>query len=158
MASSTKRALLFLAHATVIVLGSAVVGVSPAWSVSHQPGLAHGVSGDAHPNVVSAVGIYDYFDGNVIVEGGAAATITINANGTWTLMYSSITDAGVWVQQGRALALTVTSGEDGSAGCLLLGTVQRRGINSATNQGPINCSNPFGKTGTWYATVPPHVR
>ncbi|HVC70025.1 MAG TPA: hypothetical protein VNC61_07135 [Acidimicrobiales bacterium] len=104
------------------------------------------------------VGLYNYTDGGIITEGGAATTIAINANGTFNLLYASITDNGVWVSQGKAIALTVTSGEDGSAGCLLLGTLVRKGINSATTQGPINCMAEFGKSGTWYASVPHHVR
>ncbi len=104
------------------------------------------------------MGIYDYTDGNIITEGGAATTLTINANGTFALTYASITDNGVWVQDAKTVALTVTAGEDGSAGCLLLGTVKRKGINSASAPGPIDCMVPFGKSGTWYAAVPRHVR
>jgi hypothetical protein len=147
MLFSGKRVGLFVGSAAVVTLGIGLIGTGPAGAVSH-----------ARTSTPSAVGLYNYTDGGVITEGGAAATITINANGTFTLLYASITDSGQWLQQGKTIALTVTSGEDGSGGCLLLGTIERKGINSATKQGPIDCEGQFGKTGTWYATVPRHVR
>jgi hypothetical protein len=144
MKISGTRVGLFFGSAAVVLLG---VGVSPA-----------GALGQARASTPGAAGIYNYTDGDVITEGGAAATITINANGTFSLIYASITDNGQWLQTGKTIALTVTSGEDGSSGCLLLGTVERKGINSAAKPGAIDCQQQFGKTGTWYATVPPHVR
>ena len=147
MVISGRRVGLFFASAAVVLLGIGLVGVGSAGAVSH-----------ARASTPTAVGLYNYTDGGVIIEGGAAATITINANGTFTLLYTSITDSGQWLQQGKTIALTVTSGEDGSGGCLLLGTIVRKGINSASKQGPIDCEAQFGKTGTWYATVPRHVR
>jgi hypothetical protein len=147
MKFSGRRAGLFLGSAAMVLLGVGLIGVGPAVAVSHT-----------RASTPTAVGLYNYNDGGVITEGGAAATITINANGTFTLLYASITDTGQWVQEGKTIALTVTSGEDGSGGCLLLGTIERKGINSAAKQGPIDCEGQFGKTGTWYATVPRHVR
>jgi hypothetical protein len=124
-----------------------------------QPSAAiRGLAAGPHSSTPNAVGLYNYFDGNIITEGGQPTTLTINANGTFTLLYSSLTDTGVWVQQGKTIALTVTSGEDGSAGCLLLGTVERKGLSSATKQGVIDCMVPFGKSGSWYAPIPRHVR
>jgi hypothetical protein len=146
MNTSAKWMGLFSASAAaVVLLGLGVVGVVPA-----------GAAG--HPATASAPGVYTYNDGGVITEGGAATTLTINANGTFTLIYASITDTGVWLQNGKTIALTVTSGEDGSAGCLLLGTIKSRGINSEAKPGPIDCQSEFGKTGTWYAVIPHHVR
>ena len=135
---------LVLAGVAVAILGSGVIAAAPAMATTS--------------NAPSAPGVYNYFDGNMITEGGAPTTLTINANGSFTILYAAITDSGVWIQQGRTLALTVTSGEDGSAGCLLLGTVLRKGISSATSPGVIDCMVPFGKSGTWYAHVPHHVR
>jgi hypothetical protein len=147
MKISGRRVGLFFGSAAVVLLGVGLIDAGPAVAVSH-----------GRASTPSAVGLYNYNDGSIITEGGAAATITINANGTFTLLYASITDSGQWLQQGKTIALTVTSGEDGSAGCLLLGTIERKGINSAVKQGPIDCEGQFGKTGTWYATVPRHVR
>jgi hypothetical protein len=147
MTNSGKRVGRFLGSATVALLGVGVLGVAPATAASH-----------AAPSALNPVGLYNYNDGGIITEGGAATTLTINANGTFSLLYASITDNGVWLTSGRTIALTVTSGEDGSAGCLLLGTIVRKGINSAAKQGPIDCNAEFGKTGTWYAAVPHHVR
>jgi len=147
MKSSRIRLGHVLGSVAVALLGVGVVGVGPANAAKHES-----------PSTPSAVGIYNYTDGDIITEGGAAATITLDTNGTFILIYASITDSGVWLQDGRTIALTVTSSEDGSTGCLLLGTVERKGINSAAKQGPIDCESQFGKTGTWYASVPKHVR
>jgi hypothetical protein len=147
MTFSAKRVAYVFGSAAVALLGMGVFGVGPATAASH-----------AAPKALNAVGIYNYTDGDVITEGDAPATITINVNGTFTLLYASITDNGVWLQDGRTIALTVTSSEDGSSGCLLLGTVERKGINSASKQGPIDCNSQFGKVGTWYAAVPKHAR
>jgi hypothetical protein len=147
MKFSGRRVGVFFGSMAVALLGVGVVGVGPATATSH-----------ATPSTPSPVGLYNYTDGGIITEGGAATTMTINANGTFNLLYASITDTGVWVTQGKTIALTITSGEDGSAGCLLLGTIKHKGINSAASQGPINCQAEFGKTGTWYAVVPHHVR
>lgn len=155
MQYSRRKLGLFCGVAAVVVLGLGIVAVAPAMAATGS-GPARAVTG--HAKTVAAAGIYDYNDGGIITEGGAATTITINANGTFVILYGSITDGGVWLQDGKTIALTVTSGEDGSGGCLLLGTVQKKGINSAAHPGPIDCSQPFGKTGTWYATVPKHVR
>jgi hypothetical protein len=149
MKSSGRRVGLFLGSAAVLLLGSLAVGASPALAAGHARSPA------ATP---TPVGLYTYSDGDIITEGDAPATITINANGTFTLLYASITDTGVWLQDGKTIALTVTSGEDGSGGCLLLGTIMRKGINSAAKQGPIDCNAEFGKVGTWYAAIPRHVR
>jgi hypothetical protein len=145
MKNSRTRVGLFSGAAAVVLLSVVLVGVGPATAASH-------------PSALNPVGVYNYFDGGIIIEGGAATTINVNANGTFNLLYSTITDNGVWLMEGRTIALTVTSGEDGSAGCLLLGTVVRRGINSSAKQGPIDCQAEFGKSGTWYAVVPHHVR
>jgi hypothetical protein len=157
MKYSRMRVGLFFGSAAVVVLGLGVVAVTPAVAANRSV-TTGAVTGRASPSTVPAAGIYNYTDGGIITEGGAATTITINSNGTFTLLYASITDTGVWIQEGKTIALTVTSGEDGSAGCLLLGTVERKGINSASKQGQIDCMVPFGKTGSWWATVPHHVR
>ena len=135
-----------LAGGALAVLGVGAFGVAPATAAA------------AHPAAASPPGVYNYNDGGVITEGGAATTLTINANGSFTLIYSSITDSGQWLLYGKTVALTVTNSEDGSSGCLLVGTVNHRGINSVAKPGPIDCNSQFGKTGTWYASVPHHVR
>jgi hypothetical protein len=150
---SKRKLTLFCGVAAVVVLGLGVVAVAPALAATRSSPAVTG-----HAKTVAAAGIYDYNDGGIIIEGGAAATITINTNGTFVLLYGSITDGGVWLQDGKTIALTITSGEDGSGGCLLLGTVLKKGINSSAKPGPIDCSQPFGKSGTWYASVPKHVR
>jgi len=147
MKSSGRRIGLFSASAAMAVLALGIVGVAPAMATGH-----------AIPATIGAPGIYNYNDGGIITEGGAATTLTINANGTFSLQYAAITDTGAWLQSGKTVALTVTSGEDGSAGCLLLGSVLHKGINSAAKPGPIDCEAEFAKTGTWYASVPKHVR
>jgi hypothetical protein len=147
MTFSGRRVGAFFGCAALALFSVGLVGVGPATATSQ-----------AKPSTLSPVGLYNYNDGGIITEGGSAATITINANGTFNLLYASITDNGVWLTQGKTIALTITSGEDGSAGCLLLGTVVRKGINSAAKPGPIDCQAEFGKTGTWYASVPHHVR
>ena len=143
MKNSRTRVGLFSGAAAVVLLSVVLVGVGPATAASH-------------PSALNPVGVYNYFDGGIIPD--AATTMNVNANGTFNLLYSTITDNGVWLMEGRTIALTVTSGEDGSAGCLLLGTVVRKGINSSAKQGPIDCQAEFGKSGTWYAVVPHHVR
>jgi hypothetical protein len=146
MKSWKMRIGVLLAGGALAVLGVGAFGVAQATAAGH-------------PAAVSPLGVYNYNDGGVITEGGAATTLTINANGSFTLIYSSITDSGQWLLYGKnTLALTVTNSEDGSSGCLLVGTVNHRGINSAAKPGPIDCNSQFGKTGTWYASVPHHVR
>jgi len=146
MKSWGTRVCLFSGAAAVVLFGLGIVAAGPAQATASVP------------SAINPVGLYNYFDGGIITEGGAATTITINANGTFNLLYGTITDNGVWLLQKRTIALTVTSGEDGSAGCLLMGTLVHKGINSSAKQGPIDCQAEFGKTGTWYAKVPHHVR
>jgi Na+/glutamate symporter len=65
-----------------------------------------------------------------------------------------VTLNGYWVQQGKAIALTVTETSNTTqtptyVGCLFLGIIKTRSINSAAREGPINCSSYLG---AWYAT------
>src|SRR5450631_3512810 len=63
MKSFGTRMGLFTGTAAVVLLGLGVVGAAPA---------------GAAPRAINPVGLYNYFDGGIITEGGAATTITVN--------------------------------------------------------------------------------
>jgi hypothetical protein len=90
----------------------------------------------------SPVGVYSEFSSN-----GGSATTDINTDGTTT---SSVGDSGYWVSMTKAFAFVITSSppQEGDVECVLLGAVNKHGINSEAKPGPQNCVNEHI---TWYA-------
>ena len=99
----------------------------------------------------AAVGNY-----NVVYDNGTSATMSVNANGTWSQTATGPfppgpvdSDTGYWISLGSAVALLVVS-DTNEHDCLFLGQVTKHGLNLKSRPGQYNCNNQF--VGTWYAT------
>jgi hypothetical protein len=117
--------------------GSAAAGPSAA-AASYPAGTT---TVRTHSHSASPVGSYDFFD-----SGGAGPVWTIDSDGEW---YDSTGDVGFWLQRGKTIALTVTSGS--GTGCTFLGTIKPNSLNSAAKQGIYNCAARTPPA-SWYAT------
>jgi len=100
----------------------------------------------------AAVGTY-----GVVYDNGTSATMTVNANGTWSQTATGPvppdpggTDTGYWTSLGSAVALLVTS-DTNEQNCLFLGQVTKHGLDHKNKLGKYICENNL-LVGTWYAT------
>jgi hypothetical protein len=94
---------------------------------------------------VNPVGTYDIFSSN---GGRGAITFDFNPD-KFTTSYG---DSGIWVSKGNTLAFGVTKTTDGDDGCLYLGTLHGKLINSKHQKGPTLCNSG---PDTWYAQKAP---
>jgi hypothetical protein len=88
----------------------------------------------------SPVGWYDEVSSN-----GGTGQIHLEANYQFETNYG---DTGGWVETKTSIALVVYTSTGGDTNCVYLGKLNRKGINSASQQGPTSCS---GKGDTWFA-------
>jgi hypothetical protein len=116
-----------------------LVGVGTAGAV--EPA---GATTPAHVAAHSPVGVY-----NTRYSDGAEGTLTVDANDTWSEVFSGSSESGYWTQLGAAIALTTNHTELSDNGCLSYGKVGASGIGTAKSPGFYNCP---GGVGTWYAT------
>lgn len=119
------------------------IGAGPALAGAAQPNGALGHSTVARSPQVRSIAPSTY---EWIVDGGAAATITLAAGNTFTSSLDG--DAGTWVQSGKTAALTITGGTDASGGCIFAGQAKSRAISSAARPGQWVCPS-FGSAGTF---------
>ena len=89
----------------------------------------------------AAAGNYEIHSSN-----GGTGQITVLVDSSWLSDYG---DSGILVALGTSAAFVVTKSTDGDLGCIFLGTVGAKGINSAHKQGPQDCGS---FSDTWYAT------
>jgi hypothetical protein len=128
-------------------------GYSGSWSASPavgaSPATTHGdvfaLQGVA-PRASLVLGTYKWFigthhDGTIAYAGGNAWSSTYQNNG------------GSWVQGGTTIAMTMTSGADGTGGCIFAGKVAKTGtaVGSAGKPGAWICPG-YSSSGTWYAS------
>jgi hypothetical protein len=137
-------------HSSIIASGGVVVallgvGVVSAGSATAGPSASTYPAGTTtvktHSQAASPVGTYDFFD-----SGGGGPVWTIDADGQW---YDNSGDVGYWLQQGKTIALTVTTGK--AIDCTFLGTIKSKSLNTATKQGIYNCAARTPPA-SWYAT------
>jgi hypothetical protein len=119
--------------------GSAAAGSAAAGPSAIYPTGTTTVK--THSHSASPVGAYDFFD-----SGGGGPVWTIDSDGQW---YDGSGDVGFWLQQGKTIALTVTSGT--ATGCTFLGTIKAKSLNTAAKQGIYNCAARTPPA-SWYAT------
>jgi hypothetical protein len=137
-------------HSSIMASGAIVVALLGVAAVSAGSAAA-GPSATSYPagtttvkthsHGASPAGSYDFFD-----SGGAGPVWTINSDGEW---YDSTGDVGYWLQRGKTIALTVTSGS--GTGCTFLGTIKTNSLNTAAKQGIYNCAARTPPA-AWYAT------
>jgi hypothetical protein len=138
-------------HSSIMASGGVVIALLGVGAVSAGSAAA-GQSAAAiypagtttvktHPQSASPVGTYDFFD-----SGGGGPVWTIDSDGEW---YDSSGDIGFWLQQGKTISLTVSSGT--ATGCTFLGTVKPNSLSTAAKQGIYNCAARTPPA-SWYAT------
>ena len=91
-----------------------------------------------------------------LVTGNLVGTMTISKHHIFSDTGGGVTDSGTWAKakHEKAITLTITSSSyPPDVGCVLSGTVDKDGINTASSPGSYTCPNgPAGPyTGTWYA-------
>ena len=131
-------------RASVVVAG--ISGIIAGTTLLAPPAFA-GVKG----NYNFGIGGFPYPDG----------TMTISRHHTWSDAFGfggperPFTDSGTWARHGKSITLTVTASGGGAneVGCVLSGTLNKSGINSASSPGSITC--PGGIPLTWYAVKAP---
>src|ERR1039458_1452649 len=98
------------------------------------PASARGTAaGDGTGHAKSPVGSWD-----MVSTSGHGGLWIINSDGTWSTNYR---DSGTWLALKKAVVFRVDSSAGGrDLGCVYLGTLNKQGINSASRQGPQNCS------------------
>jgi hypothetical protein len=138
-------------HTSIMASGGLVVALLGVGVVSAESAVAGPSAAASYPAGTTAVkthsrdaspaSSYDFFD-----SGGAGPVWTINSDGEW---YDSTGDVGFWLQRGKTISLTVTSGS--GTGCTFLGTIKPNSLNTAAKQGIYNCA---ARTlpASWYAT------
>lgn len=128
-----KRLFLSGVAMTLLVAGASV-GTGAA-AASARP------AGRPVSHTKAATGNYEIHSSN-----GGKGQITVLVNSTW---FSDYGDSGISVVLGKSAAFLVTTSTDGDLGCVFLGTVGTKGINTVHKQGPQNCGSFHD---TWYAT------
>ncbi len=110
---------LILATTALVTAYSGLVGVTAA-DAGIRPTVAagHVTSGPVNHVVVGTKNFYYSFDGSPIAQQG---TMTINADGTWSL--SDFGDAGWWITVAKTITLA-----DSSASSTWIGKVNSHGI------------------------------
>ena len=122
----------FLGGSVAVILAGSALGATPAFA---------GVKGND----------------NLGIDGNLVGTLTISRHHIFSdVSANGVTDSGTWAKakHEKAIALTITSSSYGpDVGCVLSGTVNKDGINTASSPGSYACPNgPAGPvTGTWYA-------
>jgi hypothetical protein len=123
MGTQLKKGLgLILATTALVTASSALVGVTAA-DAGIRPTVAagHVASGPVNHVVVGTKNFYYSYNGSPITQDG---TMTINADGTWSL--SAFGDAGWWVTVGKTITLS-----DSSAAATWIGKLGSQGIGTA---------------------------
>jgi len=138
-------------HSSIIASGGVVVALLGVGAVSAGSAVAGPSAASIYPagtttvkthsQSASPVGTYDFVD-----SGGGGPVWTIDADGEW---YDGSGDVGFWLQHGKTISLTFTSGT--ASGCTFLGTINRKSLNTAATQGIYNCAARTPPA-SWYAT------
>lgn len=118
--------------AVTLVLGALILGSAAAG--------AHGAA-SVSSHAKSPLGSYEEHSSN-----GGVGQLNVLSNHHFSTNFQ---DSGSWVSLGTAVAFRVDASAEGDGGCVFLGTVTKKGINSAAKQGPQNCGT---SRDTWYAT------
>lgn len=133
--------------ATVSV-GVLVVAAVTLFSVAPAMGVSNGgrTASSTRPQTVDPVGTYSVYGAN-----GVSGQLTVESNGSFTLVDSSASDGGYWALEGKYFAFVISASTAGDVGCMFLGKVDSGvGINTESKQGPYGCGT---YTSTWYATL-----
>ncbi len=133
-----------------------ISGATGTWSAVSPGGAptatSHGnpfarTAGAVSPLTSLVLGTYNWF-----INGTNLGTITYEAGNVWTSNYDSA-DGGTWLQAGKSLAMDMTTGTDGTGGCIFAGKVNHTGtkISKAAKPGAWICPG-YGSSGSWYVS------
>jgi hypothetical protein len=110
------------------------------WATRSKQGGSTSSGDQSLGKTVDPVGVYDEFSSN-----GGSGILTVDSGNTFSTSYQ---DTGNWISLNKAFAFGVVSSVEGDTGCVYLGTLNAKGINSKAKEGPTQCRTTVDH---WYA-------